>query len=596
MFEKSRFVAFSVIVIMCSAVGFAQDTAENKVLTGNWNDFLHYSRIGRLDLAEGFGQKLIDSDPDPEAVLDLSESNPNGYRMLLKLQSTDTQLKEIAGTLLDMIEAGRFNRRTQPRVITQEIRRLSTTMRGRIAAEERLKNAGEYAIPFMLDALADESRGNEFSNIVNAIPKIGREAIRPLVAAIQTENVAVRAEIIRALGEIGYFQSLPYLKFVAENDTTEDIQQLATLMIEGIDPAANKLSAAELFFNIGEKYYYHTESIAPSSDYDFANIWFWDKAENRLIRQEVAKDYFNELMAMRSCEWAIQADENIGKAIALWIASFFKAESYGIAQPAYFEARHADAITYAMTAGPEYLHQSLERAIADKNAHVALWSVEALAANAGEKSLLYRLGVNQPLVEALSFDDVAVRYSAALAIGQALPNSEFVGSKLIVENLASAVDSSGAAESLGEALSKVYAIRAVEVLKTLAITNNMVVDLAGARAALIEATVGDWQEMQIAAAEVLARLSSPDAQRAIVAMAMDESNSMEVRNSAFDSLAVSAKQNANLLEESQVDAIYTLISSDETDAVLRSTAAGAYGALNLPSRKVKNLILDQAKS
>jgi hypothetical protein len=34
----------------------------------------------------------------------------------------------------------------------------------------------------------------------------------------------------------------------------------------------------------------------------------------------------------------------------------------------------------------------------------------------------------------------------------------------------------------------------------------------------------------------------------------------------------------------------------ETDPNLRAAAAGAYGALNLPSEQVKSLILDQAKS
>ena len=45
-----------------------------------------------------------------------------------------------------------------------------------------------------------------------------------------------------------------------------------------------------------------------------------------------------------------------------------------------------------------------------------------------------------------------------------------------------------------------------------------------------------------------------------------------------------------------IDGIYTLISSSDTDDDLRSAAAAAYGALNLPSRKAKDLILDQAKS
>jgi hypothetical protein len=79
-------------------------------------------------------------------------------------------------------------------------------------------------------------------------------------------------------------------------------------------------------------------------------------------------------------------------------------------------------------------------------------------------------------------------------------------------------------------------------------------------------------------------------------MALAESNTMDVRISAFDSLANSAKLNANLLDDEKIDAIYSLVSSQEIDPKLRSAAAAAYGALNLPSRKVKDLILDQAKS
>ena len=79
-------------------------------------------------------------------------------------------------------------------------------------------------------------------------------------------------------------------------------------------------------------------------------------------------------------------------------------------------------------------------------------------------------------------------------------------------------------------------------------------------------------------------------------MALSANNSLDVRISAFNSLGTSAKLNANMLTEQMIDGIYTLISSDATDTDLRSAAAAAYGALNLPSQKVKDLILDQAKS
>ena len=93
----------------------------------------------------------------------------------------------------------------------------------------------------------------------------------------------------------------------------------------------------------------------------------------------------------------------------------------------------------------------------------------------------------------------------------------------------------------------------------------------------------------------MAYLPSPDAQRAIAAAAMDVNNDIDVRVAAFESLATSAKLNGLELLEKQVDSIYSLVADAASDAPLRSAAAAAYGAMNLPSRKVKELILDQAK-
>jgi len=565
------------------------------VLSAYWKDFLQTTVVGRLDLARGFAQKIINLSPDPKQVLALSEKDQNGYQLLQKLHADSEQLREVSGKILDIIEQGRFLRRTDARIIKQEIKRLSTTLRGEIAAQRRLKNSGEYAIPHMLNALADESRKNEFANITRTLPMIGRSAVRPLVTALDTDNVAVKAEIIRALGQIGYRQSLGYLKYVVEKDESAQLRTLAQQAIEKIDPSVLKLGSSELFFQLAEAYYNHAESLAPSTEFDFGNIWFWDKSVDALVREEVDKGYFNELLSMRACEWALKADPDTGKAIALWLAAFFKAESAGVQQPRYFGPGHADAMTYATTAGPEYLHQALERAIQEKNAYVSLGVVEALAANAGEKSLLYRIGTQQPLVKALSFDDRAVRYSAAIAIGQAGPVSEFMGSRLIVENLAEAVSGDGL-EQLGRELTDIYATRAINVMLKLAVTRNSIVDLSEAKEALIAATKSSREQIQNTAGQVLARLPSPDAQRAIAQTALLESNLPSVRITAFNSLAISAKLNAKLLTPKQIDAIYALISSEKTEPQLRSAAASAYGALNLPSKRVKDLILSQSKT
>lgn len=563
-------------------------------LEQNWKDFLHYANIGLIDVAKGYGQAIIEGNPDPLALLELSEENPQAYKVLLRMIEYSDELREVSGKILEIIEEGRFLRRTDPKIILQEIDRLSTTIRGRLAAEERLKNAGEYAVPFMIQVLSDPERKDEFAYVGEAMAKIGREAIRPLAVTLQSEDIGLKVQVVRVLGEIGYPQALGYLKMVAEKTDSEPLRQEAKRAIEKIDPAALKISAGELFFALAEQYYDHGDAVAPPQGYDFANVWFWQAQDRGLTREEVDLAIFHELMAMRCCELALQADPNIGKAIALWLASFFKMEATGVGQPDYFGQGHADAMTYATTAGPEYLHAALERALKDKNDYVALQTVEALAANAGEKSLMYTLGTEQPLVKALSYGDVSVRYSAAIAIGGALPNSSFVGSELIIRNLAEAVTHE-AVETLGQETLDAYAMRALDVMRMLAITENPVVDVAMARDTLIAATGDDREAVRMRAGEILARLSSPDAQRAIFAMAMNETNSQEVRLSGFSSLTLSAKRNGNLLEDKAIKQLYAFISSTQTEPTLRSAAAMSFGALNLPSRMVKDLILDQAK-
>jgi hypothetical protein len=575
-------------LLLCSTVSAAD-------LEENWNDFLHYTMIGRLELAESYANQIIESEPDPTQLLALSEENQEGYRLLLKMNADSDELREVSGKVLDLIEQGRYIRRTDPKIISQEIQRLSTTIKGRIAAEERLRNAGEYAIPQMLAAMGDPDRANELAYITEALPKIGRPAIRPLVAALQIRNVAVKAEIIRALGKIGYYEPLPYLKHEVETTDSDIIKTQAMTAIEQIDNAALTIPAAQLFFRLAENYYNQDDSLAAAAEYKFANVWFWDAGNQALTRQEVNHEYFDELMAMRACEWTLKADSAVGKAIGLWIAAFFRAESAGEPMPAYFGEGHADAMTYATTAGPEYLHQALERALGDQDAFVALGAVEALAVNAGEKSLLVRLGTEQPLAKALSFADRKVRYSAAIAFAEANPVNDFVGSDLIVENLAEAVLGKDL-DGIGAETAKAYALRAVGAMYKLAVVRNRVVELSTALPALIEVTQQTDPQMQVLASQVLAHLESPQAQRAIAEMALAQQNDKAVRIATFASLALSAKINANLLLSEQIDAIYSLVGSTETEPDLRAAAAGAYGALNLPSEQVESLILDQSKS
>jgi hypothetical protein len=384
-----------------------------------------------------------------------------------------------------------------------------------------------------------------------------------------------------------------------EKDKSTELRGFAEESLNKINPAASKISAAELFYNLASHYYYHAESLAPVEDANFSLVWFWDPKGQRLVREKVDRNYFYELMSMHCCEWSLKSDAGFGKSIGLWIAAFFKAESTGIAMPNYFGHGHADAMTYATTAGAEYLHQALSRALQDKNSYVALNVVEALASTAGENSLFYKLQMNQPLVDAMSFNNRSVRYSAAIAIAQAGPNKQFPQTGLVVKLLGEALAQTKPAEKDDQWNNKVaysYAVRAANAMLKIASSRNKVINLLTIEDVLVKATEDPSKEIQVLASKILANINSAAGQKAIAAMALRENGDNELKITAFDSLAVSAKLNGNMLDEKQIDAIYSMVQSKTIDVKLRSAAAAAYGALDLPSKKVKDLILDQASS
>lgn len=690
----------------------------------SWDELMHYAMLGNWELAQNYGKALIDLNPEPQDLLLLAESDryANSYRNLSMMQA-NTPLAELAAAILKLVEEGRFQRRTDTVAIVREVKRLSGTTRGRMLAIERLKDSGEWAVPVMINVLRDTSRSDEVSLIRWALPQIGRPAVNPLVVVLQ-KNPALNIQVIvlDALGKIGYRSALPYIKEILENSQSSPelkaVAQEAYAAIVGNDTGTAFFNAADLFYGLAEDYYNEVPSLAPLANEENANIWFWQDKEG-LYKEQVPRGAFNELMAMRACEDAIRLEPAMADAIALWQSAFFRLEAQGFAQPAYFGEHHADAATYALTAGPEYLQRTLARALDNRNRPVALAAIQALRRNSGQQSLLFVVGQRQPLIEALNYPDREIRFSAALTIGASLPAKPFEKSEFVVPIIGEALRQQGqrcaividndqnrrnnlvaqlrttekfaqvvsgdnfnialeqaqdfpsidivildaalglsgiqdtlklmqgdyrlafcptlvisntlashevdgikaqspfvdvvladsaSAEMLQDAnailernqarafaqeLGDKYAADAAEVLLSLAVTDNRILPPVQALKALLPAIRDTRPVIQQAVLQTLARLDSTDAQRAIADFALDDKVELNTRLLALNCLAISAKSHGQLLLMDHIDALYAIVGATDQDPQLRNLAAQAYGALNLPSAKVSQLILDQ---
>ena len=98
------------LVLSIGCVVAGAGLAQERTLADDWNDFLHYTKIGRFDLAKGYAQAILQGSPDAEILLSLSQENPQGYELAMRVVETAhyAELADLSKQLLEVIEQGRF--------------------------------------------------------------------------------------------------------------------------------------------------------------------------------------------------------------------------------------------------------------------------------------------------------------------------------------------------------------------------------------------------------------------------------------------------------------------------------------------------------
>jgi len=686
------------------------------------DDGWYFAAIGRFDVANANFRALLDSNPDPVALLEFADRNERRQLILVRL-SDHPIIGPACRELISLLETGEVQIKADPTRIKEHIERLGGPPRAFENACSWLQVSGEYAVPFLVQYLRDPSKRNLAPPILRCLPTIGRPALNPLVMALRVDDEATRIDVLRALAQIGYDQSVPYVRLVLQSPvTTAEVQSeaeatLDRLAREGVD-FDRSLSPAESFLRLAEDYYGDTPSLAADARLDTANVWYW--RDGLLQNVVVPTPIFNEVMCMRCCEEALRLDATLKPALALWLAANFRREAQlpnGATDPTR-PANFASGAYFAQSAGPEYCLMTLARAVADGDPAVALGAIGALRTTAGPASITSEASNGNPLAEALTFPDRMVRIRAALALGRALPVEPFRNHQNLLPVLAEAVALFGGSrnalvvdpdENTGnpiaaalraegytvltdaellaglekvrqevpsidvifiasdvgppgleeglqqlraevrfaatpvvliakpadrtrvrdlvradhrlqavnpgdeieqiraavEAVSKavgaqpitadvggLLAMEAVEVLRLLAVTHNELFPVSAAEPALLTAVRASDTELRLLAADVLGFIATPAAQQALANIALDGNEPQEMRVSMFGALAESAKRNGSLLDDDAVNAIITIVQTDEND-VLRTAASQALGALNLPGDPASQIIRNQ---
>ncbi len=437
----------ALFVGLCSAPAGAQDAGSLL------SDFLHYATIDNHELAGAYGSALLDDPMAPDEFAALVESSGNLDRfedVTRRIQGVPA-LAEIGGGLQARYQEGKLAQARNPAQIEESIALLGQGGRATLVARRRLSEAGEYAMPYLLPAFAQQGDVVLQQEVGRVLVEMGSQAIIPLVTALPHVEPTLQERIVGVLGQISYPTSVPFLYDLAQSTDNQRVGNACERAIDRIGAGFNPDGDVSSYYEaLAEGYYAESGSLTSFPGESQQLLWGYNPAIG-LTPQAIPTELFHEAMCMALTERAMQLRPDNAEALALWLSANFSREiddaGRGMPNPSYGDDRR-EAKYYAVASGPTASQRVLRRALDARDTALARRAIEAIGATAGGTNLWDGLGERRPLLEALLYGNRRVRYEAALALAEAHPRTDFDGANRVVPLLAGAVRDASATYAL----------------------------------------------------------------------------------------------------------------------------------------------------
>ena len=434
-------LAPSLALSLC--LGAPQTLAQDENVR-NWHMFAHFVNVARPDQAKPFGERLLEM--DNETFLAAIEGDKlHKFKEVGAIVGVDASIKPLWEKIEDKYQVALTERSRDAAQIRADIKALGGPRTGEYLAIQRLKNTGQFAAPFFIETLQDDSQQKIHPRVINAMIEVGAELTYPLSVALPSLPPATQVKICTVVAEIGYPEALPYLKLMAETESNNTVKAAANAAFakiaetSGVDATG---TAAELFVRVGQAKYAagtrNSELLGLDLQNDKGILWRYDSSAG-LFSIPVEKGVYADSLAMQNATSALNLNEEMADAVTLHLASNLRRENrleaekdpgYNLSQPPSF---------YLLVAGAPQQKSVLNIGLTDGDPDLALDAIEAMAETVGDKVLLGSDDTRAPVLDALYFSDRRVRYTAAITLANAAPSKAFTGSVSVVPVLGQAV-------------------------------------------------------------------------------------------------------------------------------------------------------------
>lgn len=400
---------------------------------------------GKFDIAGIFLDQFVKSDPSDEDFLELQKKHGTTvFRQLRAVPrysddpATEKKIRDNIEELNKRADAVVAKLLYNPDRVNKYIRNLGETPEERAYAQLELRRTGEYAVPFMVDALRTAGNNDPVADgILDTIPVLEASSMAGWVAAL--DGVApdrlpgVLAAIARRRDRLELVTNAqtdftPHLWRFLSQDPKEVSSQIRARALDLLNqvypglradtrrPEAELAAAAKKFYD--HKARYIGAKTNPDGSPATVPVWTWDAKALRLSKQsDVPVSQAEEYYGLRYARWALEAKPQYEPAQAL-ILALVAERAVERARGGNLASLEPEAYRLLSAAPSNVLVDLLVRGMGEKRTTLALGLIQVLGERADRAAATPYNGPDKPsaLVMALKYPDPSVQFAAAAAL------------------------------------------------------------------------------------------------------------------------------------------------------------------------------------
>ena len=389
------------------------------------------SKLDRHELAKGYLQKLVDLQLDRVALANLQRRVGSGVLVKLSvIRELNPQAREFARSALNAASTLQQDP-TRIASVIEQFQSTAPDRRRRLARE--LINTGPAAVAPMLSVVASDPSGEISPLLRTSIVAIGKPAIGPLLAHLDSDNQLQQIEAVRILGHMRAERALPFLARYAELPDGPQLQAVRNALHSITGSQTTFADLLVLTTKVASDRYDGRISIDVHAN-GKADAWIWDGEANAPTRKEfLPRDIamFEAAQHYRTLSLYSSTDHNRLRRLISG-ADAAKVQG-GLDLP--IDPNSSFLVT-AKATDPHLVSKAYETAMTDRQVPAMIGLAEALG-HIGDANVLASVnGRPSPLATGMTHANPRVRFAAASAIAKLGPEGSFAGSSHLAESLA----------------------------------------------------------------------------------------------------------------------------------------------------------------